>query len=133
MSAVLDTHTVLWYLENSSELSGVVRATIEDTIREARDVHVSVISVIEAVYLAERKRIPMAALQRLRNSLANPSAGLLIAPVDTFVADALDKIPRSVVPDMPDASSLQPLFSLICHWSLETAAYNPLESPQSGK
>ncbi len=102
MSAVLDTHTVLWYLENSSELSAVARATIEDAIREARDVHVSVISVIEAVYLAERKRIPMAALQRLRNSLANPSAGLLIAPVDTFVADALEKIPRSIVPDMPD-------------------------------
>lgn len=44
----------------------------------------------------------MAALQRLRESLADPSVGLLIAPVDAFVADALDKIPRSIVPDMPD-------------------------------
>jgi PIN domain nuclease of toxin-antitoxin system len=102
MSAVLDTHTVLWYLENSSELSGVARTTIEDAIREARDVHVSVISVVEAVYLAEHKKIPIAALQRLRNSLANPSAGLLIAPVDALVADVLEQVPRSVVPDMPD-------------------------------
>jgi PIN domain nuclease of toxin-antitoxin system len=102
MSAVLDTHTVLWYLENSSELSSIARATIEDAIRDARDVHVSAISVIEAVYLAERRKIPVAALQRLRDSLANPSVGSLIAPVDALVADALEKIPRSVVPDMPD-------------------------------
>jgi PIN domain nuclease of toxin-antitoxin system len=36
MSAVLDTHTVLWYLENSKELSVVARTTIEDAVRDAR-------------------------------------------------------------------------------------------------
>jgi PIN domain nuclease of toxin-antitoxin system len=30
MSAVLDTHTVLGYLENSKELSPTARVTIED-------------------------------------------------------------------------------------------------------
>ena len=44
MSAVLDTHSVLWYLENSKELSPVARATIEDAVRNTRDVHVSPIS-----------------------------------------------------------------------------------------
>jgi len=38
MSAVLDTHTVLWYLEDSQELSAQARTVIEDAIREARDV-----------------------------------------------------------------------------------------------
>lgn len=102
MSAVLDTHTVLWYLENSKELSPLARTTIEDAIRNARDVHVSAISVIEAVYLVERKRVPASGLQRLRSALTDPNAGLFIAPVDASVADALEKIPRSVVPDMPD-------------------------------
>jgi PIN domain nuclease of toxin-antitoxin system len=102
MSAVLDTHTVLWYLENSKELSASARTTIEDAIRDGRHVHVSAISVIEAVYLVERKKIPAAALQRLRSALTDPSVGLFIAPVDGFVADALEKIPRSIVPDMPD-------------------------------
>jgi PIN domain nuclease of toxin-antitoxin system len=55
MSVVLDTHTVLWYLENSKELSAVARATIEQAIREARDVHVSAISIVETVYLVERR------------------------------------------------------------------------------
>lgn len=102
MSAVLETHTVLWYLENSKELSSVARATIENAIREARDVHVSAISVIEAVYLVERSKIPTAALQRLRNALADPNVGLFIAPVDALVAAALEKIPSRIVPEMPD-------------------------------
>ena len=35
MSALLDTHTVLWYLENSKALSSVGCTTIEEAIREA--------------------------------------------------------------------------------------------------
>lgn len=102
MSAVLDTHTVLWYLENSNELSSIARTEIEGAIRDARDVYVSAISVIEAVYLAERAKIPMAALQRLRVALADRNAGLRVVPVDASVADALVRVPRSVVPDTPD-------------------------------
>jgi PIN domain nuclease of toxin-antitoxin system len=71
-------------------------------VRKARHVHVSAISVIEAVYLVERKKIPSAALQRLRQALSDPGAGLTIAPVDASVATALEKISRSIVPDMPD-------------------------------
>jgi len=89
MSAVLDTHTVLWYLENSQELSAIARTTIEDAVRDARDVHVSAISLVETVYLAERRRVSFAALQRLRSALTDPNSGLVIASVDAGVADAL--------------------------------------------
>jgi PIN domain nuclease of toxin-antitoxin system len=102
MSAVLDTHTVLWYLENSRELSVVARTTIEDAVRDARDVHVSAISLVETVYLVERRKLPVTALERLRSALTDPNSGFFIAPVDAGVADALPKIPRDVVPDMPD-------------------------------
>jgi PIN domain nuclease of toxin-antitoxin system len=102
MSVVLDTHTVLWYLEYSQELSAIARTTIEDAIRDARDVHVSAISLIETVYLAERRRIPIDALQRLRSALADPKSGLFVASVDADVADALQNVPRDAVPDMPD-------------------------------
>ena len=102
MSAVLDTHTVLWYLENSKELSPIARTTIEEAIRDARDVHVSAISLIETVYLVARKKLPSTALQRLRNALIDPSAGLFVAAVDASVANTLESIPRSIVPDMPD-------------------------------
>jgi PIN domain nuclease of toxin-antitoxin system len=89
-------------LENSKELSAVARASIEDAFRDARDVHVSAISLVEAVYLVERRRLPISALERLRSALSDPDSGLLIAPVDRGVADALPNVPRDVVPDMPD-------------------------------
>ncbi len=102
MSAVLDTHTVLWYLEYSQELSTVARTTIEDAIRGARHVRVSAISLVETVYLAERRRVPIDALERLRAALSDPNSGLFIAPVDASIANALQNIPRDIVPDMPD-------------------------------
>ena len=102
MSAVLDTHTVLWYLEDSNELSPTARTTIEDAVRDGREVHVSTISVIETIYLVERKRLPATALYRLREALTDPSAVLSIVPLDLPVANALESIPRNVVPDMPD-------------------------------
>jgi PIN domain nuclease of toxin-antitoxin system len=102
MSAVLDTHTVLWYLGNSPELSAIARATIEEAIREARDVHISAISIVETVYLVERRRLPLTALERLRAALTDPNSGLFIAPLNTGVADAIQNIARDIVPDMPD-------------------------------
>jgi PIN domain nuclease of toxin-antitoxin system len=102
MTAVLDTHTVLWYLENSRELSAFARSTIESAIRDGHSVRVSAISVIEAIYLVERKRIPAEALRGLRDALTNQASGLSIASVDALVADALERIPRNAVPDMPD-------------------------------
>jgi len=62
MRLVLDTHTVLWYLENSKELSVAARTAIEDSIRQSQDVYVSAISLIETVYLSERGRISLSAL-----------------------------------------------------------------------
>ncbi len=58
--------------------------------------------MIETIYLVDRNRIPPGALERLRNALRDPDVGLMIAPVDADVADALSRIPRSIVPEMPD-------------------------------
>jgi PIN domain nuclease of toxin-antitoxin system len=89
-------------LENSLELSAIARATIEQAFREARDVHISAISIVETVYLAERRRLPLTALERLRSALSDPNSGLVIAPVNAGVADAVQNIARDIVPDMPD-------------------------------
>jgi PIN domain nuclease of toxin-antitoxin system len=126
MSLVLDTHTILWYLENSRELSSAARTAIEDAIRDARDVFVSAISLVETVYLVERKRISAAALQRLRAALADQNSGLFVAAVDADVADALENIARNVVPDMPDriiaATALRLGFPLVtCDRRIQSA------------
>lgn len=99
---VLDTHTVLWYLERSQKLSSIARTAIENAIGEARDVYISAISLIEIVYLVERRRLPLAAIQRLQSALIDPKSGIFIASVDANVANALQNVPRDAVPDMPD-------------------------------
>lgn len=102
MSMVLDTHTVLWYLENSRELSATAREKIEGAVAQGREVRISAISLIEIIYLVERKRLPEGALARLRSAIDDPNAGLSIAPVSAAIANAIESVPRSVVPDMPD-------------------------------
>jgi PIN domain nuclease of toxin-antitoxin system len=107
MSMMLDTRTVLWYLENSKELSAVARTAIEDSVRDARHVRVSAISIIETVCLVEKRKLPPEALERLRSALTDPNFGMFIAALDAGVADALPNIPREIVPDMPTASLRQ--------------------------
>jgi PIN domain nuclease of toxin-antitoxin system len=102
MSAVLDTHTIIWYLENSPELSPLARTTIEDAVRVGDAIYVSAMSLIETVYLAEKGRLTFTALERLRFALKEPNSGMIVAPVDAEVTESLQKIPRDIVPDMPD-------------------------------
>jgi PIN domain nuclease of toxin-antitoxin system len=102
MSAVLDTHAVVWYLQDSKQLSPLARRTIEDEIRSAHDIYLSAISLIELTYLVERGRLPAAALRQLQDALEDETSGLLVASVDAAVANAIPGIPRDVVPDMPD-------------------------------
>ena len=77
MSVVLGTHTVLWYLENSRELSSTARTKIEDAIRLAKDVYVSAISLIETVYLVERGRLPLKARNGYGLLFTSPNLGSL--------------------------------------------------------
>lgn len=102
MSAVLDTHAVLWYLQSSSKLSAHARAVIEDSIRAGREMLVSAVSVIEAIYLAERRRIELPLLENLQRSLQDRTSGLSVVPIDLHIAIAMDKIARNDVPEMPD-------------------------------
>lgn len=99
---VLDTHSVLWYLEGSRELSAAAREKIEGALAQGRDVHISAISLIEIIYLVERRKLPHEALARFRTAVNDPSTGLSIAPVNTGIANEIEKIPRTAVPDMPD-------------------------------
>ncbi len=102
MVLILDTHAAIWYLLNSKELSSTARNAVEDAIRKGEDVFLSAISVVEAIYLVEGGRVPFQALQRLDAALGDPASGLIVTAVDAAVAEAVHKISRFSVPDMPD-------------------------------
>ncbi len=102
MSAVLDTHAAIWYVFIRKRLSQGALQFIRRTVEGGKPVFVSAISIVEAIYLIERGRIALEAIRRLEAGLRDPASGLLVAPVDEDVAQAVHKVPRDVVPDMPD-------------------------------
>jgi len=102
MALVLDTHAVIWYLSGSNKLSLTARLAIESAERNADDIFISAISLVEVIYLAERGKIPPTALRRLQDALKHSAASVIVAPLDSAVADAVERVPRQMVPEMPD-------------------------------
>jgi PIN domain nuclease of toxin-antitoxin system len=102
MSLLLDTHAAIWYLRQSRELSAPALKAIHKTVSSGKRLYVSAISLVEAIYLVERARIPLSALLELEHELKRPESSMQVASVDAEVAEAVYKIPRQSVPDMPD-------------------------------
>ena len=102
MAAVLDTHAAIWYVFNRKRLSQDALRFIRRAVDSGRPAYVSAISIVETIYLIERGRVPFEAIQRLEAGLKDPTSGLLVAPVDEEVAEAVHNVPRDLVPEMPD-------------------------------
>jgi PIN domain nuclease of toxin-antitoxin system len=102
MALVLDTHAVIWYLSGSKQLSRIAHTVIETEEKNGASIFVSAISLVEVIYLAERGRLPSAALHSLEDALKDPAGSLVVAPLDAGVARAVQEISRVAVPDMPD-------------------------------
>jgi len=101
-SLVLDTHSVIWYLNNSSRLSSTARQAIRLTIEQGFPVYVSAITIAEVVYLAEKGRIARRELEDLLIAIHRSDSGLVALPFDLALAEMLPKVPREIVPDLPD-------------------------------
>lgn len=102
MSAVLDTHTVIWYLLESDQLSHTAYSLIDEAATKGTPTYISAVSLIEIVYLVEKGRISEDAFDKFLTELGRENSAFLVAPVDFQVAKALRGIPRRFVPDMPD-------------------------------
>ena len=78
MSAVLDTHTAIWYLFSRKQLSNDALNFIREAIDPGKPVYISAISLVETIYLIERGRIPLEARQRLEAALkaSDPACSL---------------------------------------------------------
>jgi PIN domain nuclease of toxin-antitoxin system len=100
--AVADTHTVIWYLFNNPRLSAKARLFIEDGLKDGHQIGVSSISLAEMVYLSEKGRIPETALTSLIAALSDATHPLQEIPFERSVAEAMAKVRREEIPDMPD-------------------------------
>ena len=103
MSAVVaDTHTIIWYLQNSKKLSPDAALALAGAINNGYAIYISAISIVEITYLVEKSKIPEIALEQLLQALTDPNVGLFVAPMDLLVAESLANIPRLTVPEMGD-------------------------------
>src|ERR1700693_1207077 len=101
MSLLLDTHAAIWHLRQAREMSPAALKAIHNTISSGTRLYGSSISLGEAIDLVERGRIPLSALLELESELKRFESSMRVAAVDAEVAEAVYKIPRQNVPDMP--------------------------------
>jgi len=102
MPAVLDTHAAVWYLLDSQKLSQPAYSVIDGAAASGTPTYISAVSLVEVVYLVERGRIAADAFDKFANELSRDNPAFTVVPLDSHVATALKRIPRSLVPDMPD-------------------------------
>ncbi len=103
MSAcVADTHAVIWYLMNDPRLSPAAFQAMQNAAAVGDYVFVSAISLVEIVYLIDKGRFPQSLLTEAINTLNDPMRELTLTALDDEIAQTMQQIPRTTVPDMPD-------------------------------
>jgi PIN domain nuclease of toxin-antitoxin system len=100
---IADTHAVIWYLLKSSKLSSAAHNAMKFAVQAGEPISVASISLIEMIYLVEKNQIPANALQILLNGFNSSSNFTFkLVPLDLNIIQAVQKIPRNIVPELPD-------------------------------
>ncbi|MCY7374431.1 MAG: type II toxin-antitoxin system VapC family toxin [Pyrinomonadaceae bacterium] len=99
---VADTHSAIWYVADSPELSSAAVTAMDDATDAGKPIYVSAITLIEMTYLIEKGRLPERDLTDLLNELKNPLSNFELVAIDLAVTQSLRLISRADVPDMPD-------------------------------
>lgn len=98
---VADTHALLWHLSDNPVLGLMARKVFDEAETGNATILISAITLIETIYLAEKKKIPSEILQSLLDKIGN-SVNYVVIPITLEIAISIQKIKRENVPDMPD-------------------------------
>jgi PIN domain nuclease of toxin-antitoxin system len=102
VNAVADTHVVIWYLWTPEELSDTALDLLAKIRLTKQRVGISSITFSEIVYLAEKGRIRSNAFELVYAATSSPDALFEEIPFDSNIAREMCRVPRSLIPDMPD-------------------------------
>jgi PIN domain nuclease of toxin-antitoxin system len=102
IAGVADTHAAIWFLAGDPRLSAAAKEFFEKAALARKKIVLSPISLAEVLYLVEKKRLPISAFDDLKAALVNSNHVLEEAPFTGEVVEAMRKVARDEVPDMPD-------------------------------
>lgn len=100
--AATDTHGLIWYLENDPRLGADASLLFADCDQGRAFIYVPTISLVEIVYLQEKGRISARLKTTFDAKLKAGRSGLKLIDLTAEVVDAMARIPRAEVADMPD-------------------------------
>src|SRR4051794_25001622 len=99
---VVDTHTIVWYLSGDQRLSKAALKVLDQATAQGEPIYVPSLCLVELTYLIEKGRLPDAAMHRLLAAIDDPESPCRLVPLDRLITDAISRIKRSDVPDLPD-------------------------------
>ncbi len=102
ITAIADTHAVIWYLYDDPRISEKAKRFIEVTKGDGNQIGISTITLVEMVYLIEKGRIKEEAYTKLNKELKDNQSVLLEISLTNRIVVELAKIDRKSIPDMPD-------------------------------
>ena len=102
IAGVADTHTALWYLFDDIRLSATAGKFIDQAATTGRRVIVATVSLAEIVYLVEKSRLVSNSYTDLKAALDDPDHVFKEAALTGEVVDAMRRVSRAEIPDMPD-------------------------------
>jgi PIN domain nuclease of toxin-antitoxin system len=99
---VSDTQCLLWYMTQDRRLPKMARMAFQQAKEGATQILVPSIVLVEAVFLAERQRVPRPLLNQFMALSDAPDAGVRVVPLDLAVARAVRDFGPSAVPELAD-------------------------------
>ena len=97
-----NTHAIIWYLLERALLSPAATAAMTGAIDSGGSIFVPSIAFAEIVYLSEKGRLPGETLARILSHVDQVGGQIITLPLDSTVAQAVARVARADVPDMPD-------------------------------
>jgi PIN domain nuclease of toxin-antitoxin system len=89
ITAIADTHAVVWYLYNDKRLSSAANQFFDDAVKDNQQIGIAAISLVEIVYLSEKGRIAAQAPQLVFQAIQSPQSVLAEVPLNIAVVQAL--------------------------------------------
>ena len=75
---------------------------MESSAEQGEPIYVPTISLVEVLYLVEKGRLPEEAWILLKDAIASHESAFRAQTLDEETVDAMKRVPRTLVPDMPD-------------------------------